>query len=79
MRLFITLLLSTSVLLADISDRLPNTKKAVPVRAPKRAAGSRRGVAGNSQKPGQPGKKYGAIARALSRNSTKKTRPKPAR
>jgi hypothetical protein len=66
MRLMTALLFSMVPLLADTSDRLPNTRKPVPVRkgrlarGPQRLAAGKAGTAG-TKKPA----KGGAVARAL--------------
>jgi hypothetical protein len=59
MRLLTALLLSMVSLFADTSDRLPNTRKMPPVRAPKHAAP---GPAGRAKTA-----KTGAVARAFKR------------
>jgi hypothetical protein len=79
MRLLITLLLSTVSLLADTSDRLPNTRKSpLPFGAPKHMA---RGSAGRAKKPVRARQKKGAIARSMGRApvTARKTRPKTIR
>jgi hypothetical protein len=56
MRLLTALLLSMVSLFADTSDRLPNTKKMPPVRAPKRPA-PKGGAVARAFKRGAPASK----------------------
>jgi hypothetical protein len=78
MRLLITLLVATVSLLADTSDRLPNTRKApLPFGAPKRGAPRSTGMRltphaprnANAKAPVQKRQKNGAIGRTFNRPS----------
>jgi hypothetical protein len=94
MRLLTALLLSMVSLFADTSDRLPNTRKVVPVRAAKRAAPGSTGRAGTPTMKMPPSAahkatkgnskpparpKNGAIARAVSGSATPATASKTRR
>jgi hypothetical protein len=79
MRLLTTLLLSMVSLLADTSDRLPNTRKSpLPFGASKRG-GPR--SAGKASKPVRARQKKGAIARSMGRApvTARKNKPKTIR